>query len=98
MNAAVQKLQALGAALAIGGGVGWHARADREAGIPSSAVVVSPPQETVPSPELIFAPETEDEIPEIPQFFPFEAPGDPTAAMWWQRKRHRFDPDLIRVE
>jgi hypothetical protein len=95
MNAAVQKLQALGAALAIGGGVGWHARADREAGIPSSAVVVSPLQETVPSPELIFTPETDNEIP---QFLPFEESDDPTAAMWWQRKRHRFDPDLIRVE
>jgi hypothetical protein len=98
MNAAVQKLQALGVALGIGGGVGWHARADRAAGIASSAVVVSPPQETVPRPDLIFAPAAEDEIREIPQFFPSEEPDDPTAAMWWQRKRHRFDPDLIRVE
>jgi hypothetical protein len=105
MNAGLQKLLSLGASLTIGPGPGRLARLHGSAGIPRFAVVVHPP--AVPSLRPAFVPAPgfpagDSRVKEVPRetfgFLLDEEFDDPPAAAWWQRNRHRFDRNPIRVE
>ena len=86
MNAGLHKLLSLGASLSIGLGVGVLAKIGHRGGIPRTAVVIDPPPEPLPPPQIVTTPEPS----------PLEA-SEPSSVSSGQR-RWQDILHLIRIE